>query len=175
GGAVADGAPGLGCRRGRAPADLPAVGKIGGMDLLAKPAEGTNHDVLLLAAGPMAALGVEVAERLTGQGIGVTVVDPRWVKPLDNALAGAASQHRLVVTVEDNGRVGGFGDAVARYLRDADIATPVRAFGLPQRCLEHGERGEVLALAGLTSQELALAITESVARLTGDLVPESQE
>ena len=100
----------------------------------------------------MAAIAVEAAERLAGQGIGVTVVDPRWVKPVDQALAGAAAGHRLVVTVEDNGIVGGFGDAVARCLRDTGTATPIATFGLPQRFLEHGERGEVLAEAGLTSQ-----------------------
>src|SRR5215470_10165022 len=172
---VSDGPTALRFPRGSAPADLPSIGKLGGIDLLAEPAEGTNHDVLLLAAGPMAALGVEVAGRLTGQGIGVTVVDPRWVKPLDEALAGAAAGHRLVVTVEDNGTVGGFGEAVARYLRDAEIDTPVRTFGLPQRFLEHGERGEVLAAAGLTSQELARAITEAVARLTSDLIPDHQD
>ena len=102
-----------------------------------------------------------MAGRLAGQGIGVTVVDPRWVKPVDEALAGAAAGHRLVVTVEDNGTVGGFGDAVARCLRDTDTATPIAIFGLPQRFLEHGERGEVLAEAGLTSQDLARAITEA--------------
>jgi 1-deoxy-D-xylulose-5-phosphate synthase len=173
--AITDGPTALRFPRGSAPADLPGVGTLGAMDVLAEPVGGTNHDVLLLAAGPMAALGVEVAERLTGQGIGVTVVDPRWVKPLDQALAGAAAGHRLVVTVEDNGTVGGFGDAVARYLRDAEIATPIRIFGLPQRFLPHGDRGEVLAAVGLTSQDLARAITEAVARLTGDLVPDHQD
>jgi 1-deoxy-D-xylulose-5-phosphate synthase len=173
--AVSDGPTALRFPRGSVADDLPAVGKLGGMDLLAEPAEGTGQDVLLAAAGPMSALAVDVAERLTGQGIGVTVVDPRWVKPLDEALADAAARHRLVVTVEDNCTAGGFGDAVARYLRDADIATPIRTFGLPQRFLAHGERGEVLAGAGLTSQQLARAVTEAVARLTGDLVPDHQD
>jgi 1-deoxy-D-xylulose-5-phosphate synthase len=173
--AVSDGPTALRFPRGSVADDLPAVGKLGGMDLLAKPAEETGQDVLLAAAGPMSALAVGVAQRLTGQGIGVTVVDPRWVKPLDRALAGAAARHRLVVTVEDNCAAGGFGDAVARYLRDADIPTPIRTFGLPQRFLPHGERGEVLAAAGLTSQQLARAVTEAVARLTGDLVPDPQD
>jgi 1-deoxy-D-xylulose-5-phosphate synthase len=173
--AVSDGPTALRFPRGSVADDLPAVGKLGGMDLLAEPAEETGQDVLLAAAGPMSALAVGVAQRLTGQGIGVTVVDPRWVKPLDVALAGAAARHRLVVTVEDNCTAGGFGDAVARYLRDADIATPIRTFGLPQRFLPHGERGEVLAAAGLTSQQLARAVTEAVARLTGDLVPDPQD
>ena len=173
--AVSDGPTALRFSRGTAPADIPAVGKLGGMDVLATPAGGTGPDVLLVAAGPMAAVAVEVAERLAGQGIGVTVVDPRWVKPVDEALAAAAATHRLVVTVEDNGIVGGFGDAVARSLRDTGTSTPVAIFGLPQRFLEHGERGEVLAEAGLTSQDLARAITEAVARLTEDLVPDPQD
>jgi 1-deoxy-D-xylulose-5-phosphate synthase len=173
--AVSDGPTALRFPRGSVPGDLPAIGKLGGMDVLGVPAEGTAQDVLLLAAGPMGAIAVEVAGRLTGQGIGVTVVDPRWVKPLDEALPAAAAAHRLVVTVEDNGTVGGFGDAVARCLRDTDTATPVRTFGLPQRFLEHGERGEVLAEAGLTPQQLARAVTEAVARLTADLVPDHQD
>ena len=72
-------------------------------------------------------------------GIGVTVVDPRWTKPVDEALVGAARQHRLVAVVEDNGRVGGFGDAVARLLRDHDVDMPVKTFGLPQEFLSHGD------------------------------------
>ncbi len=173
--AVSDGPTALRFSRGAAPADIPAIGKLGGMDVLATPADGTGQDVLLVAVGPMAALAVEAAGRLAGQGIGVTVVDPRWVKPVDEALAGAAAGHRLVVTVEDNGTVGGFGDAVARCLRDTGTAAPIATFGLPQRFLEHGERSEVLAEAGLTSQDLARAITEAVARLTGDLVPDPQD
>src|SRR5215813_10818875 len=161
--AVNDSPTALRFPRGSAPADLPSIGKLGGMDLLASPAEGTGHDVLLVAVGPMTALAMDVAERLTGQGIGVTVVDPRWVKPVDNAMAAAAAQHKLVATVEDNVTSGGFGDAVARRLRDSDVATPLRTFGLPQRFLEHGERGEVLALAGLTSRQVSRAITEAVA------------
>jgi 1-deoxy-D-xylulose-5-phosphate synthase len=173
--AVSDGPTALRFPRGSAPDDLPAIGKLGGMDLLAAPAEGTGQDVLLLAVGPMAAVAMDVAGRLTGQGIGVTVVDPRWVKPVDEAIGKAAAHHRLVVTVEDNGTAGGLGDAVARALREAGISTPLRTFGLPQRFLEHGERGEVLALAGLTSQQLSRDITEAVAKLTADLVPDRQD
>jgi 1-deoxy-D-xylulose-5-phosphate synthase len=102
----------------------------------------------------------------------VTVVDPRWVKPLDEALVGAASEHGLVATVEDNGRVGGFGDAVARLLRDHEVDTPVRTFGLPQEFLEHGERSALLEDVGLAAQHLARVITETVARRSPDLVHE---
>jgi 1-deoxy-D-xylulose-5-phosphate synthase len=157
--------------------DIPAIGAVGGMDVLAEPGSGTSTDglgtdVLLVAAGPMAAVAVDVAGRLAGQGIGVTVLDPRWVKPVDQALLGAAAKHRLVVTVEDNGLVGGFGEAVARLMREADLDLPVRTFGLPQAFLANGERTEILHEAGLSPQNLALSITAAVARLDSDLVPD---
>ena len=151
--------------------DIPAVGTLGRMDVLHRPADPAATDVLLIGAGPMAGAGVAAAARLADQGIGVTVVDPRWLKPLDEALITAAGQHRLVVTAEDNGRAGGFGDAVARLLRDAGCTTPVRTFGLPQEFLSHGKREEILADAGLDPQHLAREITEAVARLTPELEP----
>jgi 1-deoxy-D-xylulose-5-phosphate synthase len=139
------------------------------MDVLREPADGLGPDVLLAGAGPMALMGLDVADRLAGHGIGVTVVDPRWTKPIDEALVGAARGHRLVVTVEDNGRVGGFGDAVSRLLRDHDVDVPVKTFGLPQEFLIHGTRDEVLEDVGLTPQQLARQITEAVAlRSSGD-------
>jgi 1-deoxy-D-xylulose-5-phosphate synthase len=154
--------------------DVPAVGQIGGMDVLHRPAEPAGQDVLLLGAGAMASVCVTAADRLADQGIGVTVIDPRWVKPLDPALPGAAAQHGLVVTVEDNGRVGAFGDAVARMLRDNDVEAPVRTFGLPQEFLIHGERADLLDQVGLASQHLARVITEMVARRAPELAPEQQ-
>ena len=144
--------------------DIPTVAKLGAMDVLRQPADSGRCDVLLLGAGPMAGVCTQAADRLADHGIAVTVVDPRWVKPLDPALPEAARGAGLVVTVEDNGRVGGFGDAVARMLRDHDIDTPVRTFGLEQRFLEHAERGQLLEAQGLTSQHLARRITEMVAR-----------
>jgi 1-deoxy-D-xylulose-5-phosphate synthase len=117
----------------------------------------------------MAIVCVAVARRLADHGIGVTVVDPRWLKPVDAALVEAARRHRLVAVVEDNGRVGGFGDAVCRLLRDHDVETPAKTFGLPQEFIDHGERAEILADAGLTPQQLAIKITEAVARRTPEL------
>ena len=152
--------------KGKVGGEVEAIAKLGGMDLLRDPADGLGLDVLLVGAGPMAMMGLEIAERLAGHGIGVTVVDPRWTKPVDEALAGAARQHRLVAVVEDNGRVGGFGDAVARLLRDHDVDVPVKTFGLPQEFLSHGTREEVLEEVGLTAQQVALRITEAVARRT---------
>jgi 1-deoxy-D-xylulose-5-phosphate synthase len=152
--------------KGKVGGEVEAMAKLGGMDLLRDPADGLGLDVLLVGAGPMAMMGLEIAERLAGHGIGVTVVDPRWTKPVDEALVGAARRHRLVAVVEDNGRVGGFGDAVARLLRDHDVDVPVKTFGLPQEFLSHGTREEVLEEVGLTAQQVALQITEAVARRT---------
>jgi 1-deoxy-D-xylulose-5-phosphate synthase len=164
--AVGDGPTALRFPRGAAPEDVPTVARLGSMDVLHQPAAGAPRDVLLIGAGVMAGTCAQTASRLADQGIGVTVVDPRWVKPLDEALVEAARGHRLVVTVEDNGRSGGVGDAVARLLRDHDVDTPVRTFGIPQEFLEHGERPDLLADLGLAPQQLALAVTELAARLT---------
>jgi 1-deoxy-D-xylulose-5-phosphate synthase len=161
---VNDGPTVLRYPKGNVGAEAEAVGKLGTMDILATPAEGSGKDVLLLGAGPMAVTCVEVARRLTDHGIGVTVVDPRWVKPVDEATSTAAREHRLVVVVEDNGRAGGFGDAVSRLLRDHDVDVPVKTFGLPQEFLVHGSRKEILEATGLTPQHLARQITEAVAR-----------
>ena len=169
---VSDGPTVLRFPKGTVGAEVEAVGSLGRMDVLYRPggeAGPDAHDVLLIGAGPMAGVCVEAAGRLADQGIGVTVVDPRWVKPVDEALVGAAAGHRLVVTVEDNGRAGGFGDAVSRLLRDTGVDTPVRTFGLPQEFLGHGKREEILADAGLVPQHLAREITEAVARLTPEL------
>jgi 1-deoxy-D-xylulose-5-phosphate synthase len=153
-------------------AEVETIGKLGGMDVLARPGTGAGQDVLLLGAGAMAGVAAATAERLADQGIGVTVVDPRWVKPLDEALLDAARAHRLVVTIEDNGRVGGFGDAVCRLLRDHDVDTPARTFGLPQEFLDHGERSQILQDMGLAPQHLARAITEAVAQRNLDFAHE---
>jgi 1-deoxy-D-xylulose-5-phosphate synthase len=160
---VSDGPTVVRFAKGNVGGEVEAVAKLGGMDVLREPAAGLAEDVLLVGAGPMAVTGLEIADRLGDHGIGVTVVDPRWTKPVDEALIGAARRHRLVVTVEDNGRAGGFGDAVARLLRDHDVDVPVKTFGLPQEFLSHGTRQQVLEEVGLTSQQLALRITEAVA------------
>lgn len=109
-----------------------AVGRIGGMDELREPAEGvTRPDVLLVSVGALAPMCLEIADLLDKQGISTTVVDPRWVKPVDAALPGLAAKHRVVVTVEDNVRSGGVGSAVSQALRDAGVDVPLRDFGIP--------------------------------------------
>ncbi len=167
--AISDGPTVLRYPKGTVGDEAEAVAAMGTMDVLAVPGGGLGEDVLLVGAGPMAIVCVQVAQRLADHGIGVTVVDPRWLKPVDAALVEAARRHRLVAVVEDNGRVGGFGDAVCRLLRDHDVETPAKTFGLPQEFIDHGERAEILADAGLTPQQLAIKITEAVARRTPEL------
>ena len=161
---VADGPTVVRFPKGKTGDEVEAVAKLGTMDVLREPAGGLGRDVLLLGVGPMSVMGMDVAGRLAGHGIGVTVVDPRWVKPVDEAVLDAARAHRLVAVAEDNGRAGGFGDAVCRLLCDHDVDVPVKTFGLPQEFLAHGSREEVLEGAGLTPQRLARQITEAVAR-----------
>jgi 1-deoxy-D-xylulose-5-phosphate synthase len=160
---VSDGPTVVRFPRGKTGGDVEAVGHIGSMDVLRVC---DAPDVLLLGVGPMALTCLDVADRLAGHGIGVTVVDPRWTKPVDPAVLDAARSCRLVVTVEDNGRSGGFGDALSRLLRDHDVDVPVKTFGLPQEFLSHGTREEVLEETGMTAQNLARQITEAVARRT---------
>jgi 1-deoxy-D-xylulose-5-phosphate synthase len=157
---VSDGPTVLRFPRGRAPAEIVAATRVGGVDVLRQPAGGVRGDVLLVAVGAFVPLALEVADRLADHGIGVTVADPRWVLPVPEALCGLAGENALVVTMEDGGRHGGFGWALAAALRDADVATPVRDVALPQRFLPHGTRQEVLASAGLDAQRIARRITE---------------
>ncbi|OMI41343.1 1-deoxy-D-xylulose-5-phosphate synthase [Streptomyces sparsogenes] len=149
---------------------VPALARVGGMDVLRhggpEPADrGGGGDVLLVVAGAMARVGLEAAELLAERGIGATVVDPRWVKPVDPALPGLAARHRAVAVVEDNSRTGGVGTAVAQALRDAEVDLPVRAFGIPEAFLPHAKRGEVLADIGLTPAEIAGRIGAALARI----------
>ena len=146
--------------KGAPPADIEAVDRVGGCDVLVRSGA---KDVLVVAVGSMATTAVDVAERLTAQGIGVTVVDPRWVKPVDPALVDLAREHRLVVSVEDNGVQGGCGASLLQALVAADVRTPVRLHGIPQEFLGHAKRDVILDRVGLTAQHLARGIVEAMA------------
>ncbi|MEU3784001.1 1-deoxy-D-xylulose-5-phosphate synthase [Streptomyces sp900129855] len=145
---------------------VPAVGRVGGMDVLRESGTGAP-DVLLVSVGALAPMCLEIATLLDRQGITTTVVDPRWVKPVDEALAPLAERHRVVVTVEDNSRVGGVGSAIAQALRDAGVDVPLRDFGIPPRFLDHASRAEVMTEIGLTAPDIARQVTGLVSRLDG--------
>ncbi|GAA4110646.1 1-deoxy-D-xylulose-5-phosphate synthase [Streptomyces sp. NPDC058961] len=146
--------------------DVPALARLGGMDVLRRD---EDADVLLVAVGVLAPVCLQAAELLAGRGITCTVVDPRWVKPVDEQLPPLAARHRLVAVAEDNVLTGGVGWAVGQALRDAGVDVPLRGFGIPEQFLAHAKRGEVLADIGLTPVEIAgrigaaLAATEEAA------------
>ena len=120
-----------------------------------------------MAVGSMVGTCVELAERLDAQGIGVTVVDPRWVKPVNPALVELAREHRMVVSVEDNGRVGGCGAALSLALRDAGVDDAGAGLRHPAGVPAHGKRADLLERIGLTAQGLAREITAHVSALNG--------
>ena len=153
--------------RGAVPEELPALATVDGVDVLvAEAPERPSGDVLLVAVGAMAHTCVKAARRAAAQGVQVTVVDPGWVVPPPVALAALARSHRLVVTVEDGVRSAGVGAAVGVMLGDEDVDVPLRVFGVPREFLDHGSRGEVLAAAGLSVQDVARRLVEAVARLS---------
>nr|MCW2727162.1 dxs [Aeromicrobium sp.] len=129
--------------------DLPAIERIGTCDVLSRD---DSADVLVVAVGSFAPLGVEVAELLRAQGHGVTVVDPRWVKPVDPAIVQLAAAHRLVVTLEDNGRQGGVGASITQAVRDGGHEVPIRVHGVEQEFLDHAKRDVILGRLGLTAR-----------------------
>jgi 1-deoxy-D-xylulose-5-phosphate synthase len=151
--------------KGQPPEDIPAVDTVGGVDVLVR--NGVK-DVLVVAVGAMATTAVEVADRLVAQGIGVTVVDPRWVKPVNPVLLDLARQHRLVVSIEDNGETGGCGAVLLQTLNAAGVHTPFRLHAIPQRFLDHAKRGGILEQIGLTPQAIALGIVEDMTALADD-------
>lgn len=160
--AYSDGPTMLRYPKAAANGEIPGHGRLGDMDIVAQPGEGMAVEVVLAGVGVMAGVCADAATRLADQGIGALACDPRWVKPVDPALAAAAREARLVVTVEDNGIVGGFGDAVARTLRQSGVHTPVMTFGLSQEFLPQGTRAGILEDAGLTGQHIARSVTEAI-------------
>jgi 1-deoxy-D-xylulose-5-phosphate synthase len=142
-------------------ADIPAVDSFQGLDILVRTEQ---PRVLVVGFGQLAGMGIAVGERLSDQGIGVTVVDPVWALPVNPALLELAAAHELVITIEDNGVVGGNGSRLAQELRFAEVSTPIREFGVDQQFLHHGTRAELLEELGLTPQRIARYAVEAVVR-----------
>ena len=136
-----------------------------GVDVLR---EAPHRDVLIVTVGPMAKLGLQVAERLAAQGIGATVVDPRWVVPVPESIIELSRQHRIVVTIEDGVRVAGIGTRIRQDLRAAGVDTAVTELGLPDEFLDHASRDEILEKVGLTPQQIA---RDLVSQVLGSKIP----
>ena len=136
-----------------------------GVDVLR---EAAHKDVLIVTVGPMAKLGLQVAERLAAQGIGATVVDPRWVVPVPQSVIQFSAEHRIVITIEDGVRVAGIGTRIRQDLRAAGVDTPLTELGLPDEFLDHGSREEILERVGLTPQDIARDV---VSQVLGSKIP----
>ena len=149
--------------KGAVCADLPAIERVGTYDVLSRDAA---KDVLVIAIGAFGHLGSETAELIRAAGHGVTVVDPRWVKPLDPQLVELASDFSLVVTIEDNGRHGGVGAAYTQAVCDAAIRTPIQVHGVEQEFLDHAKRDVILGRLGLTPKAIADDTLAALARNT---------
>ncbi|WP_144713471.1 1-deoxy-D-xylulose-5-phosphate synthase [Curtobacterium pusillum] len=141
--------------------DVPALRRLpDGVDVL-RDAE-SSPDVLFVAVGSMVPVALDAAELLEGQGIGVTVVDPRWVVPIPASLIDLSRDHRLVITIEDGVRVGGVGTRLRQDLRAAGVDTGVNELGLPDEFIEHASRSQILADVGLTAQAIARDVIDQV-------------
>lgn len=139
---------------------------------------GSHNDVLIVAVGPMAQLALDVAALVEAQGIGVTVVDPRWVVPVPQSIVELSDAHRIVITIEDGIVVGGIGTRLRQDLRAAEVDTTVTELGVPDEFIDHATRGQIFEDIGLTPEVIARNVVEQVrgaripyarpARLNGD-------
>ncbi|MGV8886230.1 MAG: 1-deoxy-D-xylulose-5-phosphate synthase [Microbacteriaceae bacterium] len=136
-----------------------------GVDVLR---EDDSKDVLIVTVGPMAKLGLQVAERLAAQGIGATVIDPRWVVPVPESVITFSAEHRIVVTIEDGVRVAGIGTRIRQDLRAAGVDTAVTELGLPDEFIDHATRDEIMERVGLTPQTIA---RDLVSQVLGSKIP----
>jgi 1-deoxy-D-xylulose-5-phosphate synthase len=149
---------------------LPALERMpDGVDVLVRS---DAQDVLLVGIGPMAHIAVEVAGRLRAQGIGATVVDPRWVVPVQPSIVELAASHRLVITIEDGIRVGGIGTRVRQVLRESGVDTAVDELGLPDEFIDHASREQILEDAGLTAAKIAQDV---VSQVLGTRIPVARQ
>jgi 1-deoxy-D-xylulose-5-phosphate synthase len=153
--------------KGPVGADIPAFERRDGIDVLYR---GESADVLLVSVGAMAKICVEAASQAYREGVGVTVVDPRWVKPLPKSLLTMAQRYKSVVVVEDGIRHGGIASTISEMFRDADLDVPIHSIGVPLEFIEHSKRGEILADLGMTAQNIAHQLVAWSSSLKDNLV-----
>jgi len=137
--------------------DIPAFERRDGIDVLYR---GESADVLLVSIGAMAAIAVEAASMAYREGVGVTVIDPRWVKPLPTALVTMAQRYKSVVVLEDGIKHGGIASSISEMFREAGLATPIHSIGVPLEFIEHSKRAEIMNDLGITAQNIARSIVE---------------
>ena len=143
--------------KGAVSADIPAFERRDGIDVLYR---GESADVLLISVGAMATMSVEAASQAYREGVGVTVIDPRWVKPLPQSLITMADRYKSVVVVEDGIAHGGIASALSEMFRKAGLDTPIHSIGVPLTFIEHSKRSEILSDLGMTAQNISREIVE---------------
>jgi 1-deoxy-D-xylulose-5-phosphate synthase len=141
--------------KGAVSADIPAFERRDGIDVLYR---GESADVLLISVGAMATMSVEAASQAYREGVGVTVIDPRWVKPLPPSLITMADRYKSVVVVEDGIAHGGIASALSEMFRTAGLNIPIHSIGVPLTFIEHSSRAEILSDLGITAQNIAREI-----------------
>lgn len=128
----------------------------------------SGEDVCLLAVGRAVSSAVEAANLLEKQGIGVSLANARFIKPLDERLiCELAPRHRLLVTVEENSLIGGFGSGVLETLSKHEMAVPSVVLGIPDKFVEHGSPSELIASVGLDPRSLAKEVKAKLKALGG--------
>ncbi len=143
--------------KGSVQEDIPAFERRDGVDVLYR---GESADVLMISVGAMAAIAVEAASSAYREGVGVTVIDPRWVKPLPQSLIRMAERYKSVVVLEDGIRHAGIGSSISEMFRDAGVMIPLHSIGVPLEFIEHSKRGEILSDIGITAQNIARSVVE---------------
>jgi len=143
--------------KGTVQEDIPAFERRDGMDVLYR---GESADVLMISVGAMAAIAVEAASSAYREGVGVTVIDPRWVKPLPESLVRMAERYKSVVVLEDGIRHAGIGSSISEMFRDAGVLIPLHSIGVPLEFIEHSKRGQILSDIGITAQSIARSVVE---------------
>lgn len=120
-----------------------------------------GNDAVILAVGTMVSHAVKTAELLSKCGIKSTVVNMRFVKPLDTELIDSlVKDTKLLITMEENVLAGGFGSAVLEYLSDTNVQTPVMRFGIGDTFVEQGTQRELYELCGLLPEQMTDSIKE---------------
>ncbi|GEA81456.1 1-deoxy-D-xylulose-5-phosphate synthase [Cellulomonas uda] len=147
-------------------AEIPALEDLDGLDVLARheAADAGARRVLVVGVGSMVGTGLEVAEQLAAHGLHVTVVDPRWVLPVPEALTKLVGEHDHVVTVEDGLVDGGVGSHVAQRAVEQGVVVPVQAFGVPREFLPHATRDQLVTALRLTPGDITRDVLTALSR-----------
>ena len=158
--------------KGSVQEDIPAFERRDGIDVLYR---GESADVLMISVGAMAAIAVEAASSAYREGVGVTVIDPRWVKPLPQSLIRMAERYKSVVVLEDGIRHAGIGSSISEMFRDAGVMIPLHSIGVPLEFIEHSKRTEILSDIGITAQNIARSVVEWSSSLKAEMQIPSDE